>query len=109
MRCAHCLAVAPTPLTSQWLPTDRGCLRAPGTGSCTHAAHLTVAAHGPGLFEGSRDRLPKLALKMLYESRRNHVETTSLDARRHLKPGSLYYVCLFRSIGLYGHLRRPIR
>ena len=28
----------------------------PGTGSCTHAAHLTVAAHGPGLFEGSRDR-----------------------------------------------------
>ena len=81
----------------------------PGTGSCTHAAHLTVAAHGPELFEGSRDRLPKLALKMLYESRRNHDLGTSLDARRHLKPGPLYYVCLFRSIGLYGHLRRPIR
>jgi hypothetical protein len=32
-RRAHCLAVAPTPLTSQWPPTDRGCLRAPGTGS----------------------------------------------------------------------------
>ena len=53
-----------------------------GTGSCTHAAHLTVAAHGPGLFEGSRDRLPKLALKMLYGSRRNHVpgRTATLEA-----------------------------
>ena len=53
-----------------------------GTGSCTHAAHLTVAAHGPGLFEGSRDRLPKLALKMLYKSRRNHDlgRTATLEA-----------------------------
>ena len=52
----------------------KGCSRALRAlfGSCTHAAHLTVAAHGPGLFEGSRDRLPKLALKKLYESRRNH-------------------------------------
>ena len=82
MRCAHCLAVAPTPLTSQWPPTDRGCLRAPGTGSCTHAAHLTVAANGPELFEGSRDRLPKLALKKVHEIWINHVpgRTATLEA-----------------------------
>ena len=41
-------------------------------GSCTHASHLTVAAHGPGLFEGPRDRLPRLALIRLYECRRDH-------------------------------------
>ena len=52
----------------------KGCSRALRAlfGSCTDASHLTVAAHGPELFEGSRDRLPKLALKMLNKSRRNH-------------------------------------
>ena len=39
-----------------------------------------MASHGPGLFEGSRDRLPKLALKMLYESKLTKVgETTTWE------------------------------
>ena len=96
----------------------KGCSRALRAlfGSCTDASHLTVAAHGPELFEGSRDRLPKLALKMLYKSRRNHVlgRTATLEA---WTPILRRY---FRSIGLYvapaaphslksptGRLRRP--
>ena len=56
-----------------------------------------MAAHGPGLFEGSRDRLPRLALKMLQESRRNHVlgRTATLEAWTPILRRS------FRSIRLY--------
>ena len=45
-----------------------------------------MAAHGPGLFEGSRDRLPKLALKNLHESWRNHVLGRTATPEYGLKP-----------------------
>ena len=59
-------------------------------GSCTHAGHLTVTAHGPGLFEGLWDRFPKLALKKVYVSRRDHDLGHRNSDRNHLKPWPLY-------------------